>query len=89
MIEVNEKKYEINIDTKLGTEKLMSKIMSNPDNPKNVGYMVIILRDILVPTPSNNELSDFRRSDREKVFQAFADKMNNANSDLKQKRSIL
>lgn len=89
MIEVNGKKYEINIDTKLGTEKLMSKIMANSENPKNVGYMVIILKDILVPSPDNNVLAQFRRSDREKVFQAFADKMSNANSDLKQKRSIL
>ena len=89
MIEVNGKKYEINIDTKLGTEKLMSKIMSNPENPKNVGYMVIILKDILIPSPDNNVLAQFRRSDREKVFQTFADKMASANSDLKQKRSIL
>jgi len=89
MIEINGKKYEINTDTRLKTEKLMSKIMVDPNNPKNINYMGHILQDLLIPKPTVKELGEFRRSDRERVFELFADEMKNTDKDLKKKLSLL
>ena len=89
MIEINGKKYEINTDTRLKTEKLMSKIMVDPDNPKNINYMAHILRDILIPEPTTKELGEFRRSEREMVFDMFSKEMLKTDRDLKKKHSLL
>ena len=89
MIEINGKKYEINTDTRLKTEKYMSMIMAKPDNPKNIDYMGHVLKDLLIPTPSTKELGEFRRSDREKVFEMFSEEMGKTDKDLKKKLSLL
>jgi hypothetical protein len=89
LIEINGKKYGVNIDTKLSTEKLIAKIMQDPENPKNMGYFEFIFKDILDPTPTNKEILDLRRSDREKIFNAFATEMELQNKEFKKKRSIL
>ena len=89
MIEINGKKFNINIDTKLSTEKLVARIMQDPENPKNMGYFEFIFKDILEPTPTTKEVLNLRRSEREKIFNAFADEMELQNKEYKKKRSIL
>lgn len=89
MIEINGKKFNINIDTKLSTEKLVARIMQDPENPKNMGYFEFIFKDILDPTPTNKEVLNLRRSEREKIFNMFADEMELQNKEYKKKRSIL
>jgi len=89
MININGKEYKINTNICLGTEKLVSKIMRDKDNPKNLGYMEIILKDILEPTPTTQELDRFRRSDRERIFEAFGSIMEKTDKDFKKKRSLL
>lgn len=89
MIEINGKKYEINTDTRLKTEKFMSRIIAKPNDPKNIDYMGHILKDILIPTPSTKDLGEFRRSDRENVFDLFTKEMQKTDKDLKKKLSLL
>lgn len=89
MIKINGKEYDLNTDICLGTEKLISKIMRDQENPKNVIYMEYILKDILVPIPSTKEMDKFRRSDRDRIFEAFSSKMENTSKEFKKKRSLL
>lgn len=87
MIEINGKEYKINMDLKLGTQKLIGKIMENPTNPKNQIYMEHVIRDILIPSPSKEELFHFRMSDIERVFEEFTREAKETDSDFKKKRS--
>jgi len=87
MIEINDKKYEINLDLKLSTETLMGKIYENPENPENMKYLRIVLKDLLIPSPTNAELFNFRRSDRDRIFEQFAKEMEEISTDFKKKRS--
>ncbi len=89
MVKINGKDYKINTDTTLGTEKLISKIMENPENPKNIVYMESILKDILIPSPTTKEAAKFRRSERESVFELFSETMLKQQSETKKKRSLL
>lgn len=89
MIKINNKEYKLNRDIRLGTEKLIAKIMRDEENPKNVTYMEYILKDLLIPTPTTKELDIFRRSDRERIFEAFSDEVEETNKDFKKKRSLL
>lgn len=89
MVEVNGKIYEINTDTCLGTEKLITRIMQEPENPKNVTYMELILKDILIPTPTTKELNRFRKSIREQIFLEFTEMMVRENDESKKKHSVL
>jgi len=63
--------------------------MANPEDPKNIGYMEHILKDILVPTPSTKELNKFRKSSREMIFLEFSKVMEEENAESKKKLSIL
>lgn len=87
MIEINDKEYEINLDLKMGTESLMAKIYNDPENPKNMKYLRMVLKDLLIPTPTDSELFNFRRSDRDRVFELFAKEMEEISTDFKKKRS--
>jgi len=85
MIVINGKKYEINLDIKLGTRKMMKKIQKKPENPKNEDYLEPILKDILIPKPTNKQLLEFKISDIEKVFNEFAVEMEALDTEFKQK----
>ena len=52
MVKVNGKEYKINMDLKLGTQKLMRIIYEDPQNEKNQKYLEMVLKDILIPTPT-------------------------------------
>lgn len=85
MIIINGKKYEINLDLKLGTRKMMKKIQKNPENPKNEDYLEPILKDVLLPKPTNKQLLEFKISDIEKVFNEFATEMEALDTEFKKK----
>lgn len=85
MIEINGKKYEVNLDVKLGTQLFMSKVMKDPNLYDK--YIIRILRDLLIPTPTDSELVDFRRSDIFRIFNLFAEQGEELDSDFKKKLS--
>jgi len=87
MIEINGKKYKINLDVKLGTRKAMKNIHDAPDDPKNEEYVVDILKDILVPKPTNKQILEFRISDIEKAFTQFGKEMEKMDTEYKKKLS--
>jgi len=87
MIEVNGKEYEINLDIKLGSQKLMRKIMNNPEDKKTDIYIEMLMKDLLIPEPTSKELFNFRFSDIKKIMTKFAEESKETNSDFKKKRS--
>lgn len=87
MIEINGKKYKINLDIRLGTRKMMKKIQDTPDDPKNEDYIDSILKDILIPKPSNKQILEFRISDVEKAFNQFGKDMEKLDTEYKKKLS--
>lgn len=87
MILINKKEYKVNLDIKLGTQKLMGIIMKDPKNEKNPRYMEIVLKDILIPSPSTTDIFHFRMSDIEKIFNEFGEDANKTESDFKKKLS--
>ena len=87
MIKINGKEYKINMDMKWGTQKLLQKIRDDPLNKKNMKYLELIIKDILVPTPSQNEMFNFRNSDIETIFTEFGKDSSEVNKDFKKKLS--
>jgi hypothetical protein len=87
MIEINGKEYKINTDIEWGTEKLMKKVLDDPENPKNQKYLEYIITDLLVPTPTIKEMFHFRKSDILKIFKSFSEKMSETDKDFKKKLS--
>ena len=87
MIEINGKKYEINMDMKWGTQRLLQKIRDDPLNTKNMKYLELIIKDILVPPPSQNEMFSFRNSDIENIFNEFGKDTTEVSRDFKKKLS--
>ena len=85
MIKINGKNYKINLDLKLGTRKMMKKIQKNPENPKNEDYLEPILKDVLLPKPTNKQLLEFKISDIEKVFNEFSVEMQKLDTEFKKK----
>lgn len=87
MITINGKEFEINLNIRWGTQKLMRRIQSNLENPENDKYMEYIMKDLLIPTPTRKEMLNFRRSDIELILGTFADEVNEKDKDFKKKRS--
>ena len=71
MININGKDYKINMDTRLGTKKLMKKISDDPSSLDNIRYIELILRDILIPIPTGKEMFNFRDSVKEFPYLDF------------------
>ena len=87
MIEINKKEYEINLDVKWGTQKLMRKIQKDLENPDNDKYMEYIMKDILIPSPTNRELMEFRQSDVANALTRYSEEANNKDKEFKKKLS--
>ena len=87
MVEINGKNYKINMDLKWGTQKLMKKINDDPKNLENLRYLEVIVKDILIPSPTAKEIFNFRNSDIERIFEEFADDNKGVNVDFKKKLS--
>ena len=73
MININGKEYKINTDTKWGTKKLMKKVNDDPRNLDNIRYVELIIKDVLIPSPTSKEMFNFKDSDIERIFEAFAE----------------
>jgi len=87
MVKVNGKEYKINMDLKLGTQKLMRIIYEDPQNEKNQKYLEMVLKDILIPTPTVRELFNFRNSDVERIFRSLEKDADETDTDFKKKLS--
>ena len=87
MITINGKDYKINLDIKLGTEKLMRFVHKNPTHPKVAEFMERILKDLLIPAPTSKEIFEFRYSDRDLIFEQFTKEIQEVDRDFKKKRS--
>lgn len=86
MLEINGKEYRINMDTRWGTKKLMKKINDDIRNLDNMKYLELIIKDLLIPSPTAKEMFNFRDSDIEKIFEEFSKDNKEVNADFKQKR---
>lgn len=87
MVEINGKEYKINKDITLGTQELLLKIKDDPDNIENMKYIRYILKDILIPSPTNREIFVFRTSDIERIMNLYNEDMSETNKDFKKKLS--
>ena len=87
MLTLNGKNFEINLDIRWGTQKLMRKILNDKQNENNERYTEYIIKDILIPEPTKKEMLLFRRSDIENIFKAFADETKSKDKDFKKKLS--
>ena len=87
MLKINGKVYKINLDLKWGTEKLMKKVMDSPEDPKSQRYIEFVIKDLLIPSPTNKEMFNFRKSDVLKIFDTFTKEMSETNTDFKKKLS--
>lgn len=86
-MEINGKQYEVNTDLKFKTEKFMSFCLNNPEHPKVMSYTEVILKDMLIPSPSTAEIGEFRKSDIEKIFMEYAKIVKATDKETKKKLS--
>lgn len=86
-MEINGKEFKVNLDIKWGTEKLIAIVMKDPSHPKAEQYMTAVFKDLLIPSPTVKEMFNFRRSDIQRIFEAFTEEMKGENKDFKKKRS--
>lgn len=87
MLKINGKVYKINLDLKWGTEKLMKKIMDFPEHPKAERYLELVIKDLLIPSATDKEMFNFRKSDIENILNAFTKEMSETNIEFKKKLS--
>lgn len=87
MVEINGKEYKLNLDLKLGTQKLMRKILNEPQNKENQKYLEMVLKDLLIPAPTVKELFHFRFSDVERIFNELEEDADKTDADFKKKLS--
>lgn len=87
MIEINGKKYEINLDIKWGSQKFMKYIMKHPDGENADKYMEFVLKDILIPAPTLKDMIEFRASDIENIFDCFTKESGKQDKEYKKKLS--
>ena len=86
-MEINGKKFDINTNLKFKTEKFMNFCLNNPENPKVISYTELILRDMLIPSPTGQDIGEFRKSDIENVFMEYAKLVKEADKEAKKKLS--
>ena len=78
-IEINGKVFSINNDPRFGVMELMQK---SPENPK---YLRMFIKEILVPTPTAQEIFNFRKSDMVKIVEAFHKAEEEESNEFKKK----
>ncbi len=87
MITINGKDYEINLDIRWGTQKIMRKIQADVNSLDNEKYVEYIIKDLLIPAPSMKDMANFRQSDIEKIFSEFGKSAEGKSKELKKKLS--
>lgn len=81
MIKINEKKYEITTNVKYG---LMEKFSSKNLAPEE---MTEFLRQILIPSPSIEEIREFGYNDVLDILEKFGECLKKRQADLRKKFS--
>lgn len=83
-ITINNKEYKINTDISWG---LYKRIANLENNPKDFIAVDEGMKQILIPTPSNQDINNFKKSDIEHIFEKFAEAEKEESIEFKKKRS--
>ena len=81
MININGKEYEVDTDPRLGVLEEYEK------NPANFATIRLLLSEVLIPTPLDEDMYNIRRSDIERVLDLFQEKVEKETVEIKKKRS--
>lgn len=81
-IDINKKHYEFNSDVRLGILEMMEDM-----SKAKLKHIKIILKEILIPTPTPKELFNFRRSHSEKIFKLYGEFIDKETAEIKKKLS--
>ena len=80
-IEINGKEFIFNGDPRWGILELMQ---SQPENPKVIKAFI---KEILVPSPTDKEFFNFRKSDIFRIIEEYSDLEEKELTEFKKKRS--
>jgi len=80
-IEINGKKFTINDDPRFGIMELMQKA---PENPQ---YVRLFIKEILLPTPTAEEIFNFRKSDVINIIKIFQEADSEEAIEIQKKHS--
>lgn len=81
-IKINGKEYGFNTDVRLGILEMME------GKDLSIKRIRIILKEILLPTPTSKETFNVKKSQIEPIFKAFGKYMSNESTEFKKKLSI-
>ena len=81
-IKINGKEFGYNLDIRLGILELM-------DRAEDLGVKEIklVIKEVLIPRPTNKEYFNFKRSDTERIMKGFTEEMKRESAELKKKLS--
>jgi len=80
-IAINGKKFILNDDVRLGILIQVDK------DPNNLDTIFAFFREILIPSPTNKEIENFRQSDMNKIFAKWKELQDEQVSETKKKLS--
>lgn len=80
-IEINGKTYRINEDIRFGVQYALQK------EPENLDNHFRFFKEVLIPSPNQKEIFNFKESDREKIFDAWVEMKKQQTVEIKKKRS--
>jgi len=80
-MQINGKNYKINADIEFG---LFEDLQNNPEDME---VLKKVLKEILIPAPSDEELRKFKMSQIMKAMAAFGQAQEDLTVDFKKKRS--
>jgi len=81
---INGKEYQINIDVSWKTQKMLAIFEKNPRSI-TPNKMEFIIKDMLIPTPSDKELNKFRKSEIDNLFMKFTELILEEDKEAKKK----
>ena len=82
-IEVNKKKYGFNSDVRLGVLELVENL-----NDLQMKHIRLILKEILVPSPTNKEFFNVRKSQLIEIMKEYSKYMETESAEIKKKLSL-
>ena len=80
-IKINEREYRLVPDIKLG---IMMRMQKDPENPDNISAF---LNAVLKPSPTEEEIEEFKMSDFIAISEQFAEAQKNLQTNFKKKLS--
>lgn len=79
-IKINNKEFKVTANIKFGT---LIKLESNSDDPDIIR---LALKEMLIPTPTDKQVDNFRQLDILEIMHEFSNKQKDLISDFKKKR---